>query len=89
MKAVLFKSEKRFNSFYEKLKSYDIEVTILDFKDTEWIDFDYSEIGMIIYFPTFKFSSNHPLALNEVYDNLIFLKSQYPAIEMFPDPMIQ
>ncbi len=88
MKAVLFKSEKRFESFKKKIETYDIDLTVLDFKDVKWIEFDYSDIDFIIYFPTFRFSSNHPLALNEVYDNLTFLKSQYPGIEIFPDQNI-
>ena len=88
LNAVLFKSEKRFDSFLEIMKENDINCSVLDFKDQNWVDFDYSEIDILIYFPTFKFSSNHPLALNEVYDNLTFIKDHYPRIKMFPDPTI-
>jgi glutathione synthase/RimK-type ligase-like ATP-grasp enzyme len=88
MRAVLFKSEKRFDSFKKALLDQEIACIELDFNEEEWIHYDYTDIDFIIYFPTFKFSSNHPLALGEVYDNLIFLKEQYPNIKMFPDPHI-
>ena len=44
MKAVLFKSEKRFESFQKKIKAYDIDLTVLDFKEMKWIEFDYSDV---------------------------------------------
>jgi glutathione synthase/RimK-type ligase-like ATP-grasp enzyme len=84
--AVLFKSATRFEAFEEKLRQYDVNVTVLDFGSQEWVGFDYSNIDIVIYFPTFKFSSNHPLALYEVCDNLQFIKATYPSIRMFPDP---
>ncbi len=86
MKAVLFKSHERFESFQAKLSENDIDTTILDFESNEWVDFNYSNIDIIIYYPTFKYSSNHPLALQDVYDNLMFLYSEYPHIKFFPDP---
>jgi len=85
MKAVLFKSKERFASFEEKFKTYGIDLTILDFEDHEWLDFKYDDVDFVIYYPSFKFSSNHPLALQEVYDNLTFLHDSYPHIIMFPD----
>ena len=88
MKAVLFKSKERFNSFKQKLAEYGVEVKVLDFEDHEWLDFDYSNIDFIIYYPSFKYSSNHPLALHEVYDNLMFIHSEYPQIKFYPDPKI-
>ncbi len=88
MKAVLFKSENRFDSFLNKMKYYKIDVTVLDFGESGWVDYDYSDTDIIVYFPTFKFTSNHPLALGEVYDNLIFLTEHYPNLKMFPDPHI-
>jgi hypothetical protein len=54
----------------------------------DWYDFDYSDIDFIIYYSSFKFSSNHPLALHEVYDNLMFIHSEYPQVKIYPDPAI-
>lgn len=84
--AVLFRSEERFSVFQKKLAEYGVETTVLDFEEDDWIDFDYGNIDFIIYYPSFKYSSNHPLALQEVYDNLAFIHSEYPNIKMFPDP---
>jgi hypothetical protein len=86
MKAVLFKSQERFSAFQDKLSEYGVDTIILDFEDQEWIDFDYSNVDFIIYYPSFKYSSNHPLALQEVYDNLLFIHSEYPDVMIFPDP---
>ena len=86
--AVLFKSEERFLSFRKTLKEYGVKCVILDFAHHEWIDYDYSNVDFIIYYPSFKYSSNYPLALYEVYDNLMHIRSRYPEIEMYPDPRI-
>ncbi len=86
LKAVLFKSKERFPAFHKKLLENDIEVTVLDFKQQEWITFDYSPIDFLIYHPSFTYSSNHPLALQEVYDNLAFIHSEFPNVKLFPDP---
>jgi len=86
LKAILFKSQERFSAFQDKLSEYGVDTTILDFEDQEWIDFDYSNVDFIIYYPSFKYSSNHPLALQEVYDNLLFIHSEYPDVMIFPDP---
>jgi glutathione synthase/RimK-type ligase-like ATP-grasp enzyme len=87
-KAVLFKSKERFDAFLKKMKAYGIEVTILDFDLQEWLDFDFSQVDFVIYYPTFEYSSNHPLALHRVYDNLSDIKRRFPGVEMFPDPKI-
>ena len=87
-KAVLFKSEERFNSFKKKLEEFGINYIVLDFEKNNWINFDYSNIDFIIYYPTFKYSSNHPLALHEVYDNLSFIHSKYQRVKIFPDPKL-
>ncbi len=86
--AVLFKSERRFSSFKKKLEEYGINCIVLDFKTQEWIDYDYSNIDIIIYFPSFIYTSNHPLALSEVQDNLMHIHAMYPNIKIFPDPKI-
>lgn len=88
LKAILFKSQERFKPFQKKLTEYGVDYKIMDFEDHEWIDFDYSDIDFLIYYPSFKYSSNHPLALHEVYDNIVFLHETYPHIKMFPDPKI-
>jgi len=88
MKAVLFKSLNRFDAFLTRLNELKIETTVLDFSDPAWIDFDYATVDFVIYFSNFKYSSNHPLALYEVYDNLIHLSQHYPHLKMFPDPNI-
>ena len=88
MKAVLFKSRERFNSFKQKLADYGVGVKVLDFKDHEWLDFDYTNVDFIIYYPSFKCSSNYPLALQEVYDNIVFIHEAHPHIKMYPDPKI-
>ena len=86
MKAVLFKSEKRFAAFKRKLEEYGVEAMVLDFAKPEWVGYDYSTVDFLIYFPSFSYSSNHPLALSQVHDNLMYLHSKYPSLIMFPDP---
>jgi hypothetical protein len=86
LKAVLFESTERFSAFHKKLLDNDVEVTVLDFKSQDWIAFDYNNVDFLIYYPSFTYSSNHPLALQEVYDNLAFIHSEFPNIKLYPDP---
>jgi hypothetical protein len=86
VKAVLFKSKERFGSFQERLSEYGVDYTILDFETHDWVDFDFSNIDFIIYYPSFEYSSNHPLALYAVHDNLMSIYSQHPQIKFYPDP---
>ena len=86
--AVLFKSEERFSSFKKVLGEYGVNCVILDFVTQEWVDYDYSQIDFVIYYPSFKYSSNYPLSLHEVYDNLMHIRSTYPDLKMYPDPNI-
>lgn len=86
MKAVLFRSEERFGAFHDRLKEAGVKVIVEDFEDSKWMDIDYKDIDIVIYFSFFNYSSNHPLALQAVYDNLIFIHHQNPKIIMFPDP---
>jgi hypothetical protein len=88
IKAVLFKSQERFISFQKKLTEYGVDYTILDFEEHNWLDFDFSDIDFLIYYPSFNYSSNHPLALHNVYDNIMFIHETYPHIKMYPDPKI-
>ena len=88
LNAVLFKSEERFSSFKRVLEEYGCNCIVLDFANHEWIDYDYSKIDFLIYYPSFKYSSNHPLSLYRVHDNLIHIKSIYPDLKMYPDPQL-
>jgi glutathione synthase/RimK-type ligase-like ATP-grasp enzyme len=87
-KAVLFKSRERFTSFQKKLSEYNVDLTILDFDRNDWIEFDFSDIDFLIYYPSFEFSSNHPLALEKVYGNILFIHDAYPHLKIYPDPNI-
>jgi glutathione synthase/RimK-type ligase-like ATP-grasp enzyme len=86
MKAVLFKSGYRFKRFKRKLEEYKVDYTVLDFDEHKWLEFDFSDIDIVIYYPSFQFSSNHPLALQKVYDNIIFLSETHPHLKIYPDP---
>lgn len=87
-RAVLFKSSDRFETFKAKLDFYGIDHTVLDFENNDWIDFDFSNIDFAIYYPSFENSSNFPLALYKVYDNIAFLGFEYPNLKIYPDPKI-
>ncbi len=84
-RAVLFKSDRRFDSFRGKLEGYGVQCDVLDFSSQEWLEYDYSKTDILIYFPSFKYTSNHPLALYDVQDNLAHIHSMYPHLKMFPD----
>jgi hypothetical protein len=88
LRAVLFKSSERFIALRRKLEDYDVDVTILDLVKHSWLNFDYNNIDFLIYYPSFKYSSNHPLSLHEVYDNIAFLAEQWPHLKIYPDPGI-
>ncbi len=88
LKAILFKSERRLQAFKEKLGKYGAETTVLDFEKDDWVHFDYSDVDIVIYFPSFKYSSDHPLALFEAHDNLMHISGMNPRIRMFPDPNV-
>jgi glutathione synthase/RimK-type ligase-like ATP-grasp enzyme len=87
-KAVLFKSQERFSTFEKELLSRNIDLRILDFEKSDWVTFDYTNIDFIIYYPSFRYSSNHPLALHEVKDNLFFLSTEHPHLIIYPDPVL-
>ena len=86
LQAVLFKSDERFEAFRKKLAEYGVDCTVLDFEQNDWLDFDFSAIDIAIYYPSFQETSNHPLALSKVSDNLTFLHKEYPHIAFYPDP---
>lgn len=88
LKAVLFKSDERFLSFKRTLEDFGVDCVILDFSRHEWVEYDYNDIDFLIYYPSFKYTSNYPLALHEVSDNLTHIKAMYPKLKMYPDPGI-
>ena len=88
LNAVLFESEERFLSFKKVLEEYGVNCIILDFATHKWIDYDYSKIDFVIYYPSFEYSSNYPLSLYRVHDNLTHIKSMYPNLKMYPDPQL-
>lgn len=87
-RAVLFRSVERFDAFRAKLEAYGAGVTVLDFDEPGWRQFDYRPIDIVIYYPSFEYSSNHPAALGRVRDNLQFLHRQFPRIRYYPDPCL-
>ncbi|MEZ4600283.1 MAG: ATP-grasp domain-containing protein [Syntrophotaleaceae bacterium] len=87
-RAVLYKSKERFEAFRQKLEYYGIEYTILDFDSHEWMEFDYSKVDFAIYYPSFENASSSPMALYKVHDNIAFLHSEYPELDIYPDPGI-
>ena len=54
---VLFESHRRFEAFQKKLADYRIEYDILRFDSEEWMNYDYSKVDAVIYFPQFEHSS--------------------------------
>lgn len=86
--AVLFKSKERFIPFKKEIEERGIKCIVLDFEEYEWINFDFQKIDFVIYYPSFRFSSNHPLALHEIYDNLEFISRCYPHLKIYPDPKL-
>ena len=48
MKAVLFKSDERYDAFYRKLREKGVDVTTLDIANQDWVSFDYTKIGIVI-----------------------------------------
>lgn len=87
-KAVLFKSQERCSAFQAEFARRGVEVCLLDFEKQDWLDFDYRAADLLVYYPAFEYSSNHPLALQKVYDNLNFLHLEHPHLLIYPDPAI-
>jgi glutathione synthase/RimK-type ligase-like ATP-grasp enzyme len=86
LKAVLFRSERRFDAFRKRLMDSGVEVTELDFDTPDWITHDYDGTDIVIYFPEFTYTSNHPQAVYRVHDNLMHIHRLHPHLRMFPDP---
>jgi hypothetical protein len=63
-----------------------VEVEVLDFDMPQWIDFDFGAVDIVIYFPEFTYTSNHPQALYKAHDNLLHIHRLFPHLRMFPDP---
>jgi glutathione synthase/RimK-type ligase-like ATP-grasp enzyme len=88
LKAVLIKSQERFDSFRGKLEEYNIQYTVLDFDNPLWIDHDFSDDDFLIYYPSFEFSSNYPQTLYKVHDNIRFIQTNHPHLVIYPDPNV-
>jgi len=88
MKAVVFNSLRRADAFEDRFRKSSVEVVRLDFNSPDWVDYDFSSVDFVVYFPEFQFTSNNPLALYVVYDNLMHIHARHPHIRMFPDPKI-
>jgi hypothetical protein len=88
MKAVLIHSDERYDSFRKKLGDFQIECIPMQFGLQEWIDFDYGKVDFLIYYPTFAFSSNHPLAVYKAQDNIDHIHRNFPHLVIYPDPKI-
>jgi hypothetical protein len=86
LKAVLFRSERRFDAFRQRLMDSGVEVTVLDFDKPDWLTHDYRGTDIVIYFPEFTYTSNHPQAVYRVHDNLMHIHRLHPQLRMFPDP---
>jgi len=84
--AVLFSSIERFISFKKIIEDYGIKCIVMNFSSQEWLEYDYTGVDFVVYYPSFKYTSNHPLSLHEVHDNLVHIKSMYPTLHMYPDP---
>lgn len=87
-RAVLFKSATRFEAFLAELERAGCDVTVLDFGAQEWRNFDFGSCDILVYFPHFQHSSNHPLALRWVVDDLAWMAKSHPHLRIFPDPRL-
>jgi glutathione synthase/RimK-type ligase-like ATP-grasp enzyme len=87
-RAVLFKSLRRYESFAAELHRAGCEVTTLDFEEPAWREFDFAAADVLIYFPHFQHSSNHPLALRWAIDDLAWIARRHPRLRIFPDPAL-
>lgn len=88
MKAILVKSAERFEAFRAKLQNYGIETTIIEAGSKNWLNRDFGGYDLLIYFPTFQFSSNSPLAHRHVVDFIRHMHLTYPTMAIFPDPLV-
>lgn len=86
--AVLFRSGTRFSRFQEVLKQRNIGYTVLDFDDPDWIDYDFEQANIVIYYPSFDGSTNDPLSLSRVTDNLAFVAAAFRHLVVYPDPSL-
>jgi hypothetical protein len=87
-RAVLFKSVRRHESFAHELRAAGCEVVPLDFAEPAWRSFDFSTVDIVVYFPHFQHSSNHPLALRWAIDDLAWIARRHPHLKVFPDPAL-
>lgn len=88
IKAVLVHSEERFEAFKAKLEESGVEVMTVSFDDPGWVELDYADCHILVFYSSFEFSSSHPLALYRVYDNLVHIHRENPGLEIYPDPCL-
>lgn len=88
LRAVLFKNHKRFDDFKTALEESGVTVDVLDFADPDWWNYNFSEVDIVVYYPSFQFSSNHPQAVSHVRDNLGQLHQLYPHLVIYPEPNV-
>jgi hypothetical protein len=86
MRAVLFRSLRRFDSFHQELLRAGCSVDVLDFTDQAWRSYDFANAQIVIYFPHFQHTSNHPLALRWANDDLAWIANKFLHLRVFPDP---
>jgi hypothetical protein len=87
MNAILVQSEERFTAFERELRQLNVNTIALDLSDSRWIERDYSMADLLIFFPTFAFSSLSPHAASHVVDLVKAMHRQYPHLSIFPDPL--
>ena len=84
--AVLIVDGHRESEFRRRLEEEGVSVRKMSFTDGDWNGFDFSDVDLLICWPNFQYSSNHPQALRYVKDNLLLIHRRYPHLRMFPDP---
>jgi len=85
MKVALFDSSRRLTEFQRVLTQHGVSSTLMTFGNSKWVTHDFADTDILIYYPSFEYSSNYPLALHTVKDNLVFLHERYPHLVMYPD----
>ena len=75
MKALVIRSERRFDRFLQELTSVGVDTLTLDLSEPDWVDYDFSSFDIILFYPQFRFSSSSPFSLWEVKDCLRHIAS--------------
>jgi glutathione synthase/RimK-type ligase-like ATP-grasp enzyme len=87
MRALVVRSHRRCDTFIAKLQERGVQVETLDFDAANWNKTHFGAFDIVIYYPEFSFTSNHPLALWKTKDNFAYVASQCrPGAAVYPDP---